>query len=152
VLHRERCSTWLTGFGALRGELADATGYRRFGGSHAQREAIRQPVTHVECRRRAAIDSANSSAPTTSPRASSASDSTRRRRVSGSDSTDKVSSTPPDPPPRSTRQSVGHARHRDTFMMSVDPSHQLREARLHIGERHCRYSQNPCYYLNNTCT
>jgi hypothetical protein len=44
------------------------------GGSDAQREALRLPVTHAECRRRAAIDSANSAAPTTSPRASSASD------------------------------------------------------------------------------
>jgi hypothetical protein len=44
------------------------------GGSDAQREALRRLVTHAECRRRAAIDSANSSAPTTSPRASSASD------------------------------------------------------------------------------
>lgn len=44
------------------------------GRSDAKREALRRPVTHAECRRRAAIDSANSSAPTTSPRASSASD------------------------------------------------------------------------------
>ena len=44
------------------------------GGSDAQREALRRLMTHAECRRRAAIDSANSSAPTTSPRASSASD------------------------------------------------------------------------------
>lgn len=62
------------------------------GGCHAQRETLRRVVTHAECRRRTAIDSANSSALTTSPRANSASESTKRRTVSGSDSTDKVSS------------------------------------------------------------
>src|SRR5690348_11324111 len=61
-------------------------------GSHAQRETLRRVVAHAECPRRAAIDSANSSAPTTSPRANSASESTKCRTVSGSDSTDKVSS------------------------------------------------------------
>lgn len=100
------------------------------GGRDAQREALRRPVIHAECRRRATIDSANSSAPTTSPRASSASESTKRHRVAGSDSTRD----------QHGRRSAMH-RHRDSFVMSVDPPHQLRVVRLHIGERHCRHGQ-----------